>query len=939
MKKVISFSLYGSKATYIIGMKENIKLAKQHFSDWEVRIYHNNTVPENYINEYKELHAICILCENIGENKLNWEGMFWRWYPLDDKNVDIWLSRDADSRLSAREAKIVDEWINSGKTLHSIRDHRCHFNYIMGGMFGINNKLFHEKYKFKTVSQIIKELSVYYKERPYNVDQIFLNDKLWNLLKNDMMAHISKDGRRVYSSDILIPSVPDFIGKQYTLNDDLIVEKANVKSVNPEINIIFKIKSKYKELYLDFIDGKIKLNIFTQEKSQLWKLDENNRLINLLNNKFLDIDNNCDLILSENNKNTWVFKQGGFLINQQNNMAIDFKGGINHKRKEVWLFKINYTEAQQWDTVIETSNNINYNKDIECIDNKTNISEYFDQIYIIHLNELLDRKKLIIEQIQKYIGEKNNVTIIDAINKNTIDKNALIKNELIAYPGNSNCKNIRINDKPEPLPSPNGYKCWCNNRGHNDLVNYNGRIACALGHFLVYEDIVKNSFQKCLILEDDFIFSKEINNVFNNIVNDIPDNWELLYFANSRKIRHNHPNINSSFVFCGFNGGMCSDTGCYAINNKAANELFTNIFPLKSAADGYLCSIVDRRFKLKNTYICRQNFGLSTLLKSANDHNKIEEYSQDEIKKYNIILKSMVNKYDKNNINDIINKYSLFSCVPSNLNNTDLNNDILALVLISCEKYHIFSELCFYLIEKNIIKIWKSPVYYSNTYSRLKGNISNIIIDNVEETNFVARLNKTLLQIPNKYIFLVQEDHWFVEEYIEKHSLNKILKVMENYNIDALKLDKYGNINSDNDIIYQDNDITIAWAGNCNWPIMHHDTIYNREYLISNLEEVNKNNKNNAGEHEWYYQKSDYKFNIKQKHNDKRSVRIAYVKKINHIGKLVRTHGETGAILKGKLSHYAFDYLNNNNHLLVVKNLLKNLKKSDFTNFYNINQQ
>ena len=219
MKKVVSFCLYGCNATYIIGMKENIKLAKQYYSDWEVRIYHNNTVPEKYINEYKELNAKCILCENIGENKLNWEGMFWRWLPLDDPDVDIWISRDADSRLSDREAKIVHEWINSGKTLHSIRDHRCHFNYIMGGLFGINNKLFHEKYKFNTVSQIIKELSVYYKERPYNVDQIFLNDNLWKILKDDVMAHLSKDGRRVYPTDILIPSVPDFIGKQYRLND------------------------------------------------------------------------------------------------------------------------------------------------------------------------------------------------------------------------------------------------------------------------------------------------------------------------------------------------------------------------------------------------------------------------------------------------------------------------------------------------------------------------------------------------------------------------------------------------------------------------------------------------------------------------------------------------------------------------------------------------
>ena len=68
----------------------------------------------------------------------------------------------------------------------------------MGGLFGINNKLFHEKYKFNTVSQIIKELSVYYKERPYNVDQIFLNDNLWKILKDDVMAHISKDGRRQF---------------------------------------------------------------------------------------------------------------------------------------------------------------------------------------------------------------------------------------------------------------------------------------------------------------------------------------------------------------------------------------------------------------------------------------------------------------------------------------------------------------------------------------------------------------------------------------------------------------------------------------------------------------------------------------------------------------------------------------------------------------------
>ena len=214
MLKVISFSLYGERAKYILGMKENIFFAEKYFPEWIVYIYYNSTVPKKYIDEFKSLKIKCILKENLGENKMNWEGMFWRWMPLDDKDVDIWICRDADSRLCERDAKIVKEWEESGKTLHCIRDHPCHYHYIMGGMFGINNKLFHSRYKFDRVEDIIKNIQPIYNERPYNVDQVFLNKYLWNLLKNDVMAHISK-GRRVYESDIKIPFVNNFIGKQY----------------------------------------------------------------------------------------------------------------------------------------------------------------------------------------------------------------------------------------------------------------------------------------------------------------------------------------------------------------------------------------------------------------------------------------------------------------------------------------------------------------------------------------------------------------------------------------------------------------------------------------------------------------------------------------------------------------------------------------------------
>ena len=70
--------------------------------------------------------------------------MFWRFFPLDDPTVDVWLSRDADSRLSAREAGFVNQWLESEKSFHIIRDHRCHMHFIMGGIFGVNNGFFYQ---------------------------------------------------------------------------------------------------------------------------------------------------------------------------------------------------------------------------------------------------------------------------------------------------------------------------------------------------------------------------------------------------------------------------------------------------------------------------------------------------------------------------------------------------------------------------------------------------------------------------------------------------------------------------------------------------------------------------------------------------------------------------------------------------------------------------
>jgi hypothetical protein len=62
--------------------------------------------------------------------------MFWRFLVADDDSVDRFIVRDADSRLNAREAAAVLEWVQSGSSCHIMRDHPNHVQIMNGGMWG-----------------------------------------------------------------------------------------------------------------------------------------------------------------------------------------------------------------------------------------------------------------------------------------------------------------------------------------------------------------------------------------------------------------------------------------------------------------------------------------------------------------------------------------------------------------------------------------------------------------------------------------------------------------------------------------------------------------------------------------------------------------------------------------------------------------------------------
>ena len=133
MKKVISYSLWGSSPQYTINLIKNLDLAKQFFEGWTCRVHLSPNVPQNIVNfiNSRDNSEIVLMGEDEG-----WNGMFWRFYPASDPTVDIMISRDCDSYLNIRDKAAVDEWIASKKMFHIMRDHRSHSAKIMGGMWG-----------------------------------------------------------------------------------------------------------------------------------------------------------------------------------------------------------------------------------------------------------------------------------------------------------------------------------------------------------------------------------------------------------------------------------------------------------------------------------------------------------------------------------------------------------------------------------------------------------------------------------------------------------------------------------------------------------------------------------------------------------------------------------------------------------------------------------
>ncbi len=176
MVNCFSFCLYGDRPKYTIGMCRNVQLINQFYPDWRIYIAIGLGVPDDIIDVLGAQPNVVLYKTGMGGGV----NMFYRFFVLDNDDVDVMVVRDADSRIHARDRWCINRWLalaHEGRGAMATRDHVCHNTPILGGLWGIRKGVLPGK-----VRDFFPSLEADGYEFKYEDDQIALSERVYPLL-------------------------------------------------------------------------------------------------------------------------------------------------------------------------------------------------------------------------------------------------------------------------------------------------------------------------------------------------------------------------------------------------------------------------------------------------------------------------------------------------------------------------------------------------------------------------------------------------------------------------------------------------------------------------------------------------------------------------------------------------------------------------------------
>lgn len=183
--KVISYCMYRHYRPYLAGMLANAVQAREFYPGWRVRVYADAECHDHVRDELMSLplndHIETV---KMGRSKKA-SGMMWRHLVAEDRRVERFIVRDADSTLSRREQKAVEEWTASGRALHVIHDGAHCNRLMMGGMWGGTDRLVALVAQLGLVSRAVERFDMV----GHYDDELWLARNIYPLFAKNVQEH------------------------------------------------------------------------------------------------------------------------------------------------------------------------------------------------------------------------------------------------------------------------------------------------------------------------------------------------------------------------------------------------------------------------------------------------------------------------------------------------------------------------------------------------------------------------------------------------------------------------------------------------------------------------------------------------------------------------------------------------------------------------------
>jgi hypothetical protein len=206
MVNVFSFCLYGppNQSYYPMPTLQNIHLIRKYFPDWKVYLYTAPDVDPEFLEQVAMYSNVVIR----PTEKLGAVNMFYRFFAIDEPDVEIMMVRDLDSRVHWKDRWAINQFLNNIQyDSHIIRDNIEHTSKMMGGLWGMR----------KIDGLIIEYLYKLYKESPsdrgYGADQSFLTDYVYPYLWKNALVHYSNG--RVIAEEKAVQFPFEYVNEVY----------------------------------------------------------------------------------------------------------------------------------------------------------------------------------------------------------------------------------------------------------------------------------------------------------------------------------------------------------------------------------------------------------------------------------------------------------------------------------------------------------------------------------------------------------------------------------------------------------------------------------------------------------------------------------------------------------------------------------------------------